>query len=356
MNFVEFMESIKKHIKEYLPESYQDAHIMIQEQQKLNKRYMGLSVRRPEDTVIPTVDLTELYKKCKGSQEIHIGEVLQDIALLVQKEREPFDIDCLTDYGEAKKHLFMRVSDIDKNAHVLGGAPYVEREDLAITFHIAVEENEEGRASAIITNRMMENYGVTRNQLYKDALENSPVINPVRIENLGELLGRMALEEMKAMGASAEEILEAKDRMDETNQDNPLLVVTNETGIDGAAALFCPGVMDQIGEELKGDFFILPSSVHEMIACPDDGSLTYQELREMVTEINQSQVAPEDRLTDEVYHYDTKERVFEKAESFVERKRAKEQDIGKQESVKEPAKGKTAHSERIKHKSAEMSL
>ena len=55
----------------------------------------------------------------------------------------------------------------------------------------------------------------------------------------------------------------------------------------------------------------------------------------MVTEINATQVAPEDRLTDEVYHYDTRDHVFEKAESFTERKRAKEQDIGKQESVKE---------------------
>ena len=53
--------------------------------------------------------------------------------------------------------------------------------------------------------------------------------------------------------------------MDEANQDNPLIVVTNETGIDGAAAVFYPGVMDQLGEEIKGDFFILPSSVHELL-------------------------------------------------------------------------------------------
>ena len=83
----------------------------------------------------------------------------------------------------------MRVSNADKNVQVLEGVPFVEREDLAITFHIAVEETEAGRASAIVTNRMMETYGVTRNQLYEDALANSPVIAPVKINNLGELLG-----------------------------------------------------------------------------------------------------------------------------------------------------------------------
>ena len=262
----------------------------------------------------------------------------------------------LTQYEEAKKHLFMRVSNIEENLQVLDNVPYVERADLAITFHIAVEENEAGRASAIVTNQMMETYGVTRNQLYKDALANSPVIAPARINNLGELLGRMTLDGMREMGASEEEIREAKERMDEANQDNPLIVVTNETGIDGAAAVFYTGVMDQLGEEIKGDFFILPSSVHEIIVAPDDGRLYYPELKEMVTEINETQVAPEDRLTDEVYHYDTRDRIFEKAESFATRKRVKEQDIGKQDPVKETAAEKAVHPERIKHKSTDMEL
>ena len=351
MNFETFMESIKKHIKEYLPESYQDAQVTIREQQKLNNRYMGLTVIRPEDDRIPTINLTDLYRQSYENPRFRITDVLEQISQIIQREPERFDVSRLTQYEEAKKHLFMRVSNADKNVQVLEGVPFVEREDLAITFHIAVEETEAGRASAIVTNRMMETYGVTRNQLYEDALANSPVIAPVKINNLGELLGRMTVDGMKEMGASEEEIREAKERMDEANQDNPLIVVTNETGIDGAAAVFYPGVMDQLGEEIKGDFFILPSSVHEIIVAPDDGRLSHSEplvvpdngrischeLKAMVMAINEKEVAPEDRLTDEVYHYDTRDHVFEKAEAFTERKRAKEQDIGKQEPVKETA-------------------
>lgn len=356
MNFETFMESIKKHIKEYLPESYQDAQVTIQEQRKLNNRYMGFTVIRQGDDRIPTINLTDLYRQYNENPQFRITDVLEQISQIIQREPERFDVSRLTQYDEAKKHLFMRVSNIEENLQVLGSVPYVERADLAITFHIAVEENEAGRASAIVTNQMMETYGVTRNQLYKDALANSPVIAPARINNLGELLGRMTLDGMREMGASEEEIREAKERMDEANQDNPLIVVTNETGIDGAAAVFYTGVMDQLGEEIKGDFFILPSSVHEIIVAPDDGRLSYPELKEMVTEINETQVAPADRLTDEVYHYDTRDRIFEKAESFAARKRVKEQDIGKQRAVKETAAEKAVHPERIKHKSAEMTL
>lgn len=356
MNFETFMESIKKHIKEYLPESYQDAQVTIREQQKLNNRYMGLTVIRPGDDRIPTINLTDLYRQSYENPRFRITDVLEQISQIIQREPERFDVSRLTQYKEAKKHLFMRVSNIEENLQVLDNVPYVERADLAITFHIAVEENEAGRASAIVTNNMMENFGVTRNQLYKDALENSSFIAPVMIDNLGELVGRMEIEEMEARGASEEEIRKAEERIYVESQYNPMFVVTNETLLYGGSAIFYPGVMDQLGEVLNGDFFILPSSVHETLVVPDNGRISCHELKAMVMAINEKEVAPEDRLTDEVYHYDTRDHVFEKAESFTERKRAKEQDIGKQESVKETAAEKAVHPERIKHKSADMGL
>ena len=356
MNFETFMESIKNHIKEYLPESYQDAQVTIREQQKLNNRYMGLTVIRPGDDRIPTINLTDLYRQYYENPKFRITDVLEQISQIIQKEPERFDVSRLTQYEEAKTHLFMRVSNIEENLQVLDNVPYVERADLAITFHIAVEENEAGRASAIVTNNMMENFGVTRNQLYKDALENSSFIAPVMIDNLGEVVGRMEIEEMEARGASEEEIRKAEERIYVESQYNPMFVVTNETLLYGGSAIFYPGVMDQLGEVLNGDFFILPSSVHETLVVPDDGRISCHELKAMVMAINEKEVAPEDRLADEVYHYDTRDHVFEKAEFFTERKRAKGQEIGKQEPVKKTAAEKAIHPEQAKHKSADMEL
>ncbi len=356
MNFEAFMESIKKHIKEYLPESYQDAQVTIREQQKLNNRYMGLTVIRPGDDRIPTINLTDLYRQSYENPRFRITDVLEQISQIIQREPERFDVSRLTQYIEEKKRLFMRVSNIEENLQILDNVPYVERADLAITFHIAVEENEAGRASAIVTNNMMENFGVTRNQLYKDALENSSFIAPVMIDNLGELVGRMEIEEMEARGASEEEIRKTEERIYVESQYNPMFVVTNETLLYGGSAIFYAGVMDELVEVLNGDFFILPSSVHETLVVPDNGRISCHELKAMVMAINEKEVAPEDRLADEVYHYDTRDHVFEKAESFTERKRAKEQDIGKQEPVKETAAEKAVHPERIKHKSTDMEL
>ena len=109
MKFEKFMEAIKDAIKEYLPESYQDAQVMIQEQRKLNKRYMGLTVTRAGDERIPTINLTDLYRQYNENPQVSITNVLEQISQIIQREPERFDVSRLTQYDEAKKHLFMRV-------------------------------------------------------------------------------------------------------------------------------------------------------------------------------------------------------------------------------------------------------
>ena len=103
----------------------------------------------------------------------------------------------------------------------------------------------------------------------------------------------------------------------------PMYVATNQDKVHGAAVMFYTDFMDQAAKELGGDIFILPSSVHEVLILPDDGNMDAQELKEMVTSINASEVSPEDRLTDSVYHYDAQERIFELGEKFEERQAEK---------------------------------
>lgn len=49
-----------------------------------------------------------------------------------------------------------------------------------------------------------------------------------------------------------------------------LMVLTNDKGLNGAAAMFYPGQLDQVADGFHSDFFVLPSSVHEVLILPDD--------------------------------------------------------------------------------------
>ena len=328
MNFEEFINTIKDTIKDYLPEEYKDAEVNLLENRKLNTHYTGLTVTRKGDTLAPTINLNALFENYGQQTENNLASVMEEVASVIQHTPGKFDIGRVMDYDRVKKNLFMKLSAAEKNADILDHAPHIIKEDLAITFHIMLDQSEAGAATTMIKDQMLEAYGVDLQQLYQDALHNSPVIAPAQIENMGEVLGRMMLEDMKAAGAPAEVIQEMEKDMQETSRDNPMTVITNDRSTDGAAAIFYPGVMDQVGERLNGDYFILPSSVHEILVVPDDGNISFRELKDMVKEVNRTQVAPEDLLTDQVYHYDTADRIFEKAGTFAERKKQKELQIG----------------------------
>ena len=352
MNFEEFINTIKDTIKDYLPEEYKDAEVNLLENRKLNTHYTGLTVTRKGDTLAPTINLNALFENYGQQTENNLASVMEEVTSVIQHTPGKFDIGRVMDYDRVKKNLFMKLSAADKNADVLEHTPHITKEDLALTFHIMLDQGEKGTATTMITDKMMDAYGVDLEKLYQDALHNSPVIAPAQIENMGEVLERMMLEDMKAAGAPAEVIQEMEKDLQETSRDNPMTVITNDRSTDGAAAIFYPGVMDQVGERLNGDYFILPSSVHEILVVPDDGNISFRELTDMVKEVNRTQVAPEDRLTDQVYHYDTADRIFEKAETFAERKKQKEAERG---ISADKAAGRLPRSEK-RHKTAEMSL
>ena len=82
-----------------------------------------------------------------------------------------------------------------------------------------------------------------------------------------------------------------------------MTVLTTRDQVNGAGVLFCDAVLQKIWQKL-GNYYLLPSSVHELIVVPVSEGIDRSELTEMVRTINATEVAPEDRLSDQVYLYD----------------------------------------------------
>ena len=310
MTFEGFVDILKNSIKDYLPESYQDAKVVVQEQKKLNDRYLGLSLAQEDKPISAIVNLDTLFNRYRETSPFCAEKALQQAASILQQEQGTAIMACLEkcmgDYGELKKHLYIRVSSAEKNARMLETVPHILQEDLAITFHLLLEDRDDtdDRMSVIVTNQMLGAFDdITEDQLYQDAIGNSTVLCPTYIQGMEELIAEL-------IGQESEE---------DHKPGSGAIVITNKKKIDGAAVIFYPGILDHVGEKLGGDFFILPSSVHDVIAIKDGETVTWQELKEMVMEVNRTQVAPKDQLTDNVYHYDTKEKMFETAEKHAKR-------------------------------------
>ena len=88
-----------------------------------------------------------------------------------------------------------------------------------------------------------------------------------------------------------------------TIEESPLWVGTNDKKVYGANCILDLGFMDEVATRLKGSFYILPSSVHEVLFIGED-ILPPENLREIVCTVNIKEVSAKDKLSDSVYYYD----------------------------------------------------
>ncbi len=97
--------------------------------------------------------------------------------------------------------------------------------------------------------------------------------------------------------------------IDEVPADRMLYVVSVESGLHGAAAIAYPDFHDKVSEKVSGNFYVIPSSVNEVLIISDKAA-DARGLNDMIREVNSTMVSPEERLSDQCLHYDAKARVF----------------------------------------------
>ena len=97
--------------------------------------------------------------------------------------------------------------------------------------------------------------------------------------------------------------------------------------MEGASLILQDDIMQKIGELMGGNYYILPSSIHEVLVIPENAGLTTRELSDMVHEINQTEVMEVDRLSDKVQFYDREAAVIENAEKRDARLAAQKQEV-----------------------------
>lgn len=96
--------------------------------------------------------------------------------------------------------------------------------------------------------------------------------------------------------------------------ENPMFCLTNKAKMNGASLLLQEDIRKQIGECLGSDYFVIPSSIHEVLILPDNGIFQVPELNAMVQEANETKVERQEQLSDKVQFCDGKTAVMENAE------------------------------------------
>lgn len=289
MNYNEFKESVLKHIRENYPEEGYD--VSVRKVTKNNGMTLdGLCIFPKGINSTPTIYLEPYYEQYKK------GTILADILHKIQMEYNrgmelsPSFLTTEPGYETVRNQVIMRLVNYDKNAEILQECPYIRFHDLAITFRWLAHQDEIGISTALITYKDMARWGIERSRLYQDACRNTPRIFPSKVARLKDML-----EDGDILVESA---------------DVELYVVTNEQGINGATCILYGNLLDQIGRRLGGNYYLLPSSIHEMMICPDVEPVTRSQLLSLVKEANHMVVTMGEVLSDNIYHYDLEHRIL----------------------------------------------
>lgn len=299
MSYEDFLDVAKDAAKTRHPE----AKVTIQKVEKLQgESYVGLSIRPEGSNAAVTMNLHDLHDQVTENPK-RLAAVMSEFLSGLDKALEQIpqiDTGRLMDYEQVKGQLVMQVIPVEPNKEKLAQIPHKTIEDIAVVYRIDVSDSRHHNATTLVTNQMLEQFGVIPEQLHQDAVASQMAHRPPTLTNMSEM--------MAAMSGGMMDMPES-----------PMWVATVEGGLNGAAAVQIPEFMDQAAKRLGGDFFVLPSSVHECLFIRDDGEFQRGQLEEMVQSVNATEVSAADFLSDSVYHYDSEARVFEKASTFEAR-------------------------------------
>jgi hypothetical protein len=252
-------------------------------------RLTGLVISENGRNISPTIYLDEYYPKWRAGLL-----TIQDVAKKVIKEYKEnrmntdFNTDSFTNFENAKERIVFRILNHDLNKELLSDVPHIPYMDLDIVFCYLVPTNDfDSTASILIHYSHIKSWGVTTEDLYAIAMENTPKLLPPSFDTLDAVITRL-------MGFNPYDNCEDK---------VPMYVLTNERTTNGAGVILYDGLLEKIANQFDSDFYILPSSIHEVLIVPSSVPISKSTLDKMVTDVNTTEVAANEILSDHAYYY-----------------------------------------------------
>lgn len=304
-----FAAQVVAEIKNYLPEEYKNASVEIKEVVKNNDKLLtGLLITKDGSNISPTIYLDGYFREYESGCRL-LDNILEEVAevRVAYEVGDRFDIGRIKSLDLAKDHILCKLVNAERNKDFLKGKPYTSVEDLVVVYYIDLGELDDGYATCVITDEVLAAYGITVGELHEIAMENLAKSH-LKVKTMRESMIELLFPDGVPEGFPIEMILPP--------DDIPMRIITNERRLNGAVAILDPAIQEQISEMFGGDFVILPLNIHECIVTPMGGEIDPTEMAAFVSEVNGTQVLPEEVLSDHVYIYDRDTRMIMLAERY----------------------------------------
>ena len=291
MEFTNFTTLVQREVEKRAGENYR---VKLNDVMKNNGVVLrGITLMQYDSNISPTIYLNPYYDEYENG-DTTLGTVIDEVIDTYERNKinRSIDMKFFLNYETVRSRIIFKLINTEKNRELLRDVPYIPFHDLSIVFQCLVSEERFGNASILIHNVHLQLWKVNARELYECALENTPLLQGYELADMNTVL-----EEMKALGGIDDEEIE------DMQQEVPMYVLSNKSRINGASCILYKDILKDFAMVVDKDLYVLPSSIHEVILLPSDGTQESVQLKEMVREINQSQVEKEEVLSDSVYYY-----------------------------------------------------
>lgn len=282
MEYKQFKEKLRREVQR---EVGAGAEVFFQKIKRNNQvRQEGMVVREKGDGISSILPVFELYGKYQESKSMR--QAVTAALKMLEEKPKILEKSLPKTWAEARGKIHAELVYYEWNKDALENVPYQRFLNFAVVYRMEVPMLEECEAGMRVNYHLMEMWGITKEQLHKTAMENlENETYQIRLISkvLGELMGTVS--EMPE---------------DTTGE----YVLSNARCRYGAVGMLRKDILQGFSERIGGNFYILPSSVHELILVPEIFPICTKYLKAMVREVNEGTVIREEWLSEDVYYYD----------------------------------------------------
>ena len=282
----QFYEEIKRALMELKPEEMEVTFVKVDKQNRMGLHGCRLSM--PDAAAAPTFYLEDLHEAyLNGTAVEDIAEEMIEIAKENSRAVIPNGID-VSDYESARKHLGLMVIGAERNREYLKTLIHEVIEGLGLALVPIIFIDDENSTGCIkITLELLMAWEVTAQEVMEEAKQNSARVMPPTFRLMSDI-------HRENTDLNLDDLC--------VPEEAELFVVSNRRCAYGASVAFYPGFLESIGKALGTDFYVLPSSINELILLRDLGQNPL-ELLQIVKTVNRTEIQPEEVLADAVYYY-----------------------------------------------------
>ena len=289
MTKTKFYESVAESVSEVLGS---EVIVEIQEVTKVNLSLDGLTIRKRNESIAPTIYLNQYFNQFNDGRTM--DDIVKDI-IRVYENNQPenimdvFKTEDFYDFDKMKEKIVLKVINTERNLDLLEQVPHLDMEGLglSVVFYVSIMTGEQS-AGILIKNEHLRLWEKKVSDLISLAEINTNRMHAFTIKSINEVLS--------GMFGFEEDLI----------TDGPAFyVLTDENMTFGASQLYLKDKIREFAKQQDCDVYILPSSIHELLLLRADfPNLEPSYLKEMVYEVNTTQVSEEEFLFEGAYKFE----------------------------------------------------